>query len=1101
MFYLYTWLNCISSSKWQPQITSRNIVNIDVKKVMLMAGMALLPLVSFAVTESGAGDGAALFNFESGDLTGWTIVSGEFGEIVTDRATFHDSKKPHNRQGKWHLSTLAGPSGTKSDKYVGELRSDSFKLTTPRVNFLVGGGTKGVHVALCAMDGTEILWETGSGSQEMQRIVWSVPEFVGEDVYIKIVDRSQGGWGHITFDDFREGGNESDVTVKVKDVLPKIPEDKNLSDDWIKALYTRDTPEVWSGDELNYIGMPIGGIGTGQLYLAGDGRLWLWDIFKSNYTRENVGSLKLSLMTMNGHYTGPVDSKTGNYSSRNGAEVEQGFAIRVRQRDGSVETRSLDSEGFPGVTFRGEYPIGRVTYADPQYPVKIELEAFSPFIPLSAKDSSFPATTLSYTVTNDGDDMVVVDLMGWLQNATCPYDAAADLGQRRNTLIQQDGLVTLNQTVEPAAGKGLETHHGFGSMALSLIDPTRGVLGAAEVNLPLSDEAFAERFKKGGSASQALDQPLVGTLGQSLTLAAGESRQVQFLLTWYFPLHQKKGESNRGMNAIEDFESMSRHYAPWFSSAADVAQKVEEDFDRLVGETRRWNETWYDSTLPHWLLDRTFIPISCLATQTFHWLDSGRPWGWEGVDSCPGTCTHVWGYAQSMGRVFPELERHIREYVDYDLAMNSSGGIAYRGKRGKTAATDGQAGVILRTLREHQMSADSEFLTRVWPQTKKAIEFLLRMDKKKQGVFEGTQRHTLDASWEGPMGWISSLYCASLRAGAQMAEEMGDDEFAKLCTEVADRGKKNIVEMVYNGEYFIHKPPNFERINTNVGSHIDQVLGQSWAWQVGLPRVLPKEETDSALNALWKYNFTPDAGGYAREHTFIKGARVYSEVGEAGMVMTAWPHGGSDVAVPGMSRRKENFEKWLGAGGYFDETMSGFEYQVAGHMVYEGEPDSEEVQRGLAVARAIHDRYGAAKRNPYNEIECGDHYSRAMAAYGVFLAVSGFEYHGPKGEIGFAPRLTPEDFRAAFTAAEGWGSYSQRIIQKQMQAKLRLDSGSLSLQTIRLDPQGVNMRQVTVICDGKKVNATVRMDEGTAVVQLRAPVRITTGQELVVTLK
>ena len=46
-----------------------------------------------------------------------------------------------------------------------------------------------------------------------------------------------------------------------------------------------------------------------------------------------------------------------------------------------------------------------------------------------------------------------------------------------------------------------------------------------------------------------------------------------------------------------------------------------------------------------------------------------------------------------------------------------------------------------------------------------------------------------------------------------------------------------------------------------------------------------------------------------------------------------------------------------------------------------------------------------------------------MASYGVFLAACGYEYHGPKGHLAFAPRLTPEDFRAAFTAAEGWGRF------------------------------------------------------------------------------
>ena len=49
-----------------------------------------------------------------------------------------------------------------------------------------------------------------------------------------------------------------------------------------------------------------------------------------------------------------------------------------------------------------------------------------------------------------------------------------------------------------------------------------------------------------------------------------------------------------------------------------------------------------------------------------------------------------------------------------------------------------------------------------------------------------------------------------------------------------------------------------------------------------------------------------------------------------------------------------------------------------------------------------------------------------MASYGVFLAACGFEYHGPKGHLGFAPRLGPDDFRAAFTSAEGWGTIAQK---------------------------------------------------------------------------
>lgn len=122
-----------------------------------------------------------------------------------------------------------------------------------------------------------------------------------------------------------------------------------------------------------------------------------------------------------------------------------------------------------------------------------------------------------------------------------------------------------------------------------------------------------------------------------------------------------------------------------------------------------------------------------------------------------------------------------------------------------------------------------------------------------------------------------------------MALEMGDAAFAQSGGDVADRGRKGIVERLFNGESFIHLPPNQKNINTNRGCHIDQGLGQSWAWQSGLPRVLPKRQTESALDALWKYDVAPDAGGYAVEHTVFKGHRVYAAPGEAGLVMTTWP--------------------------------------------------------------------------------------------------------------------------------------------------------------------------------------------------------------------
>ena len=275
------------------------------------------------------------------------------------------------------------------------------------------------------------------------------------------------------------------------------------------------------------------------------------------------------------------------------------------------------------------------------------------------------------------------------------------------------------------------------------------------------------------------------------------------------------------------------------------------------------DSTWYDSTLPNWFLDRTLLTTNTLQTANCYLFEDGQFWAWEGVGACPGTCTHVWQYAQSIGRLFPSLERNLREVTDYGYAQMEDGGIKFRGTYPKPAE-DGQAGIILRTYREHLISADDAFLRRVWPQTKLALQYLIHEDGNADGILEGGQHCTLDASWYGPVAWISGHYLAALRAGGEMARLVGDTEFAEEAEGILSRGQVNLVERLYNGEYFINLPvPGKEdTINSGSGCLIDQVFGQSWAFQVGLGRILPEEETRSALSALWKYNFFPDIEDY-----------------------------------------------------------------------------------------------------------------------------------------------------------------------------------------------------------------------------------------------
>ena len=150
----------------------------------------------------------------------------------------------------------------------------------------------------------------------------------------------------------------------------------------------------------------------------------------------------------------------------------------------------------------------------------------------------------------------------------------------------------------------------------------------------------------------------------------------------------------------------------------------------------------------------------------------------------------------------------------------------------------------------------------------------------------------------------------------------------------------------------------------------------------------------------------------------------------------------------------------------------------------------------------IHDRYDASRRNPWNEVECGDHYGRAMASYGVFTAACGFEYDGPNQHIGFAPRLTPENFKAAFTAAEGWGLFSQKTAGAKLDAALEIKWGRLLLKSLSLElPEVLTGKpQVSVSLDRLAIPATVAVEGNRATVSWENGVTIPTGGTLAVSL-
>jgi len=990
-----------------------------------------------------------------------------------------------------------------------------------------------------------------------------------------------------------------------------VPAEKDLPADWVKSLTARGERAVYRGKDLKFIGMPVGGVCAGQVFLGGDGRLWLWDVFNQ---------IKFGVVEKTILFRGSQLNAGGgaNYveSPEQVHPFAQGCAIHIKQ--GSKEqTRAFDFTGWKDVSFSGEYPIGFVEYRDPESPVAVDLEAFSPYVPLDTESSSFPATVLRYTVKNTLAHPVTVRVAGWMENAIGLHSTGVTEAMRRNVLTEEEDHTRIDFSISPhhasvserpeivfddfegdtytnwtvtgsAFGDGptekskmpkyqgdvgghgkrvvnshnvrtggsvehgdsatgrmvshdfvvkrhfirffigggnhpgktcmnllvdgqvvrTATGHDSNQMRLDQFDVTdlAGKTAHLEIvdeetgawgNIGIDDIVFTDR----STATPLHERPDVGQMSFAMLgratvrhfdhvpslpaaifsshepavagakpsrplsglvrekqLGPGETETFTFIVAWRFP--------NLTLPVIG---AAGHHYAKRFPTSALVVRKLVTDFDELYERTTAWHKVWYDSTLPYWLLDRVGATSSTLATMTCVRFADGRFYGWEGIGCCEGTCGHVWQYAHAMARLFPDLERTVREKVDFGLAFHPDTGIIeFRGEYGNGYAADSQAGYVLRAYREHQCSANDGFLKRIYPQAKKALEYLIEQDADGDGIIENRQHNTLDVNLYGPSSWLTSLYLAALRAGEEMAIEMGDAPIRDRCRAIFQSGTKKFVPVLWNGEYFIHKPdPKYpDALRYGDGCEVDQVMGQGWAWQVGLGRIIDEAYTKKALKALYRNNFLPHVGPY-RER--FKPGRWYAMPDEAGLLICTFPKGDREEILG-------NSPTW--ASMYFNECMTGFEYEAAGHMVAEGL-----VTQGLAVTRAVHDRYHPSRRNPYNEVECSDHYARCMAAYGVFIAACGFEYHGPKGHIGFAPRFSANNFKAPFTTAEGWGTFEQRLDGRTFEASLSLHYGSLNLKTISLEPP-TGSDSVTVNCRGRDLPATVTKEGRRALVTL-----------------
>jgi len=866
--------------------------------------------------------------------------------------------------------------------------------------------------------------------------------------------------------------------------------------------------KVYRGDYRREISFPVGGIGAGCIGLDGYGRLRDWEI----YNRPNKLSLNgyshfavkaerdgrvLDARIMNADlpptYMGEALAAPANFGNSDAKTIRS--VLNSNYGFGPGRALLTGMPHFKDSVFEGAFPFARVTFEDESFPGGVSLSAFNPFIPLDEDASSMPAGFYTVTIKNTQD--AAIDYTAALSLGN-PYPGTHDTELIENNILTAVQMCDIDMTdpdnpeysrllmavgADEAVSVQRNWFRGSWFDDLSMYWHDFTTPGA------LKSRVYAPRPDWKGRADTA-------TLAVHVTLQPGEERKIRFVIAWYMPNYVNY------WRPVKEEEGMKGHwknfYATMFGSAQEVAECALNRWDELEGRTEAFADALYSSDLPESALDAVCANIAVLKSPTCVRLTNGEFYGWEGCQmnagSCEGSCTHVWNYAFALPFLFPRLERSMRE-LDFTYNQRDDGGMAFRlqlplGRARSTfpPCVDGEMGGIIKSYREWKIMGDDEWLKTWWPKIKKSLEFAWsetnehKWDPGRTGVITGRQHHTLDMELFGPNAWLNTFYLAALKAAAEMAERVGDAD-AEAYRELYKKGREYTESELFNGEYFIQKIDlNDEHVldpyegGSMVGSArdsywneetgelkyqigegcgIDQVLAQWMSDMSGLGEVLDGEKIASALKAIYKHNFYPELRAHANP------CRIYGLNDEAGTVICEWP---------------EYVRKPIVPVPYAEETMHGFEYQAATHLIARGFEEE-----GLRMVRAVRDRYDGYRRNPWNEMECGSNYARSMASFALMLIYSGIKYDMPDRKMGFKPYKGEGTF---FWSLEGaWGT----VKAGKDSLTLTVVEGEIEIRTLVTD---VKAQSAEI---GGEAAAFAQVEDG---IKFEKPVVIGAGESL-----
>ena len=646
-------------------------------------------------------------------------------------------------------------------------------------------------------------------------------------------------------------------------------------------------------------------------------------------------------------------------------------------------------------TYQALFPRAWTRYEQPLSGVNLTCRQLSPVAAHNYRESSFPVSEFRWKIENTSALPAKVGLMFTFQNG---IGAANDRdGGHSNHAFQLEN--------EPGAGVELRHIHrqakayplgGAPEIRHTYKDPLSFVIAARAGSG--GEVTYRSRFTADGDGLSVWndfardgrldnfedDRPslageVIGAaLAVTVTVPAGESREVAFSLAWAMPVVR----SGFGTPYY-------RRYTLFYGRQPQAARSLAQDALEKAGEWEEAIAAWQrpvleDASLPDWYKTALF-------NELYYLVDGGTMWCY------PAETTPVEG---DMGH-FAYLESHeYRFYNTYDvhfyasfalimnwpkieLALQRDFGEAtlveypervqemWRGTwvpRKLRGAVPHDIGIpsedpwaklngynlhdvnlwkdlnpklVLQVYRDYIATGDEQFLADLWPAVEVALERELKFDRDGDGLVEndGFPDQTYDV-WavKGPSAYTGGLWLAALSAAAAMADRLGKPQSGQRYRELLEKARAAYEQRLWNGRYY-----SYDSSGSKVHDSImaDQLAGYWYARSCGLAGLLDPLRARSAMATVFEYNIKK------------------FQSGQMGAVNGMRPDGQVDRST------MESQEVW-----------SGTTYAVAANMLLEG-MRSEAFQTAYGVYKVTYQEKGYWFQTPEAWVENGDYRSNS----------------------------------------------------------------------------------------------------------------------------